>query len=145
MHAGDGAADFAEEKSAFDVILPGRDSARGLTMAGWNVRSVGFIAKPEKTHELQTCISESVNNLLRQVPGFLGAIVLHSKHEERNLLVLTFWETEMQAANNHWEEFQAVRKVLSPIVDVCTKVQTFRATVPPICATTNSQRAGEVC
>jgi len=145
MHAGDGPGNLAEEKDGFEVILPSADTARALAKAGWNVRSVGFIAKPEKTHELQTCISESVNDLLQRVPGFLGAIVLHSKHEERNLLVLTFWETEKQAANNRWEEFQAVRKVLSPIVDVCTKVQTFRATVPPICAGPNAQKPEEIC
>jgi len=95
-----------------------------------NVRSVGFISKPGQIQELKTCLEGPLIDLLQEVPGFAGAIVLCAQKESRNLLVLTFWETEDQAANNSWEEFSVVRALLSPLVDVCTKVQTFQAVLP---------------
>jgi hypothetical protein len=95
-----------------------------------NVRSVGFISKPGQTQELKNCLEGPLIDRLRQAPGFAGAMVLHAQKESRNLWLLTFWDAENQAANNCWEEFPAVRKLLSPLIDVCTKVQTFQATVP---------------
>jgi hypothetical protein len=95
-----------------------------------NVRSVGFISKPGQTQELKTCLEGPLIDRLRQAPGFAGAMVLHAQKESRNLWVLTFWQAENQAANNCWEEFSGVRELLSPLIDVCTKVQTFQATLP---------------
>jgi len=95
-----------------------------------NVRAVGFISKPGQIQELKTCIEGPLIDLLRQVPGFAGALVLHAQKESRNLLVLTFWEAESLAAKNRWEEFSAVRDLLVPLIDMCTKVQTFHATLP---------------
>jgi len=93
----------------------------------WNVRTVGMIAKPERAQHLAACIEGPVTDFLRQMPGFSGLIVLHSGNDGRNLLVLTFWETERQAATSCWEEVNSVRNTLSSMVDVYTKVQTFRA------------------
>jgi len=112
----------------FEVLLPagsfGPDDK--LDRPSWAVRSIGFIAKPDKTRELTACLEGPVSTLLRETPGFAGLMVMHSQHEERNLLVFAFWETEKQAAN-HWEEFSSVRRIVSPLVDVCAKVQTFHA------------------
>ena len=95
-----------------------------------NVRSVGLISKPGRIQELKICIEKPLIDILRQAPGFAGAMILHAQKESRNLWVLTFWEAESQAANNRWEEFSAVRNLLSPLIDVCTKVQTFHAILP---------------
>jgi hypothetical protein len=103
----------------------GKDTVRMTT----HVRSVGFISKPGQIQELKTCLAGPLMDLLHEVPGFASAMVLHAQKESRNLLVLTFWESESQAGNNRWEEFPAVRKLLSPLIDVCTRVQTFQATL----------------
>lgn len=95
-----------------------------------NIRSVGFISKPGETQELKGCIEGPVLDHLRKVPGFAGLMILHAQKESRNLWVLSFWEAESQAANTCWEEFPAVRELLSPLIDICTKVQTFEATLP---------------
>jgi hypothetical protein len=115
-----------------DAFLESESFAQGRETVRMtrNVRSVGFISKPGQTLELKTRLEGPLIDLLRQVPGFAGAMVLHAQKESRNLWVLTFWEGENQAANNCWEEFPTVRKLLSPLIDVCTKVQTFQATVP---------------
>jgi Antibiotic biosynthesis monooxygenase len=133
-------------KSAFDFLLPanrkaGRD---GLEEPVWNVRAVGFISKPERTAELAVVIETSLNDLLREFPGFAGAMVLRSQNETRNLLVLSFWETEKQAAATRWEENRAVRLAIWPIVDVCTKVQTFRATAARSCGEVNSDKPASI-
>jgi len=93
----------------------------------WSVRSVGFIAKPEKTDELIACLEGSVNEILQQMPGFAGSMILRSQSELRKLLALTFWTTEKHATTNCWERRRPVRQLISPTVDVCTKVQIFRA------------------
>jgi hypothetical protein len=115
-----------------DAFLESESFAQGRKTVRMtrNVRSVGFISKPGQTQELKTCLEGPLIDRLRQAPGFAGAMVLHAQKESRNLWLLTFWEAENQAANNCWEEFPAVRKLLSPLIDVCTKVQTFQATVP---------------
>lgn len=110
-----------------------------------NVRAVGFISKPGQIPELKTCIEGPLIDLVRQVPGFAGALVLHAQKESRNLLVLTFWEAENQAANNCWEEFSAVRKLLSPLIDICTKVQTFQATLPQSTERRRQGKRAAVC
>jgi hypothetical protein len=110
-----------------------------------HVRSVGFIAKPGQIQELKTCIEGPLIEVLRQTPGFAGAMVLHAQKESRSLLLLTFWEEEGQAANNCWEEFPAVRKLLSPLIDVCTKVQTFQATLPQLTEPCRQGKAATVC
>jgi hypothetical protein len=125
-----------------DHFTQGRPTVR-IT---WNVRSLGFISKPGQIQELKTCIEGPLIDCLRQVPGFAGAMVLHAQREWRNLLVLTFWEAESQAADNYcWEEFSAVRKLLSPLIDVCTKVQTFQATLPPPTERCRQGKTATVC
>jgi heme-degrading monooxygenase HmoA len=95
-----------------------------------NARGVEFIAKPGKIQELRNCIRGNVMDYLRLTHGFSSAMVLSSHKEPRLVLVLTFWNTEMQAANNCWENAPTVRKVVQPLIDVCSKVQTYEATVP---------------
>ena len=115
-----------------DALLESESFTRGRRTVRMtrNVRSLGFISKPGQIQELKTCIEGPLIDCLGQVPGFAGAMVLHAQKESRNLVVLTFWEAESQAANNCWEEFSTVRKLLFPLIDVCTKVQTFQATLP---------------
>jgi hypothetical protein len=108
----------------------------------WNVRAVGFISKPERTEELALVIERSVSDLLQELPGFAGAMVLRPQNEKRNLLVLSFWETEEQAAMTRWEINEAVRGVISPMVDVCTRVQTFQATAATRSSMTNRKPVG---
>lgn len=110
-----------------------------------NVRAVGFISKPGRIQELKTCIEGPLIDLLREGPGFAGALVLHAQKESRNLLVLTFWQAESQAANNCWEEFSAARGLLSPLIDVCTKVQTFQATLPQPAERCRQAKRAAVC
>lgn len=90
-----------------------------------NVRSVGFIARPDAVEQLRRCIESRIMKLLREVPGFCGAIVLHSHKESRSLTVLSFWKTEMQAVQTTWEQLSAVCDLIYPLIDACTKVQTF--------------------
>jgi len=94
-----------------------------------NVRAVAFIAKPQKIDELKSCIDGPLANLLRRTDGFDRAIVLQSHRECRSILVLTFWGTKVEAVKNCWEEFPSVREMISPLIDVCKKVQTFQATI----------------
>jgi hypothetical protein len=90
-----------------------------------NIRSVGFIARPDAVNELTICIERQVMNLLREAPGFGGAIVLRSPRESRSVTVLSFWKTEMQAIQTSWEQFSGVCDLIYPLIDACTKVQTY--------------------
>lgn len=113
------------------ILLEGEGFAHEKTVRTVrNVRSVGFISKPGQIQELKDCLEGPLVDLLRQTAGFAGAMILHAQKESRNLWVLTFWETENQATNNHWEESCEIRQLLSPLIDVRTKVRTFQATLP---------------
>ena len=95
-----------------------------------NARGVEFIAKPGRIQDLRNCIRDKVMDYLRAATGFSSAVVLTSHKEPRLVLVLTFWQTEMQAKNNCWEHAPTVCKLVQPLIDVCSKVQTYEAAVP---------------
>ena len=106
------------------------EPARRSAQAASNIRAVGYIARPESIQELTTSIKGQLINMLREMPGFSGAVILHAHKEWRNVTILTFWETETQARNICWEALPSVEKLIYPLVDVCTKVQTFEGTLP---------------
>jgi hypothetical protein len=95
-----------------------------------NARGVEFIAKPGRIRDLRENIRHQVMDYLERGDGFSGALVLTSHKEPRLLLVITFWKTELQARNNCWEHAPAVRKLVGPLPDVCSKVQTYEAALP---------------
>ncbi len=99
------------------------------SQATTNLRAVGYIAKPEEVNKLTGCIKGRLINILREIPGFNGAVILHSHKEWRRVMVLTFWKTETQATQTCWEDFSAVCELIYPLVDVCTRVQTFRGSL----------------
>jgi hypothetical protein len=103
------------------------DGQSHLGISTMNVRSVEFIAKPHLVRDLRRCISEQVVTLLKQTAGFEGAVVLASHKEPRLVLVLTLWSTEKEATRNRWEETPAVRALVAPLIDACTKVHTYEA------------------
>lgn len=130
-----------------NALLKSESVARGREMVRMtdHVRAVGFISKPGQTQELKTRIEGRLIDLLCQTPGFAGAMILHAQKESRSLWVLTFWEAEDQAANNCWEELSVVRKLLLPLIDVCTKVQTFQAILPKPTERCHQGKAAAVC
>jgi len=141
------AADDSSETPPADALLESARFAHGkdtVRMTG-HVRSAGFISKPGQIQELKTCLEGRLTGVLRQTPGFVGAMILHAQKQSRSLWVLTFWETADQAASNCWEEFTAVRRLLSPLIDVCTKVQTFQATLPQRTEPGRQGKAAAVC
>jgi hypothetical protein len=109
---------------------PALDSNGNSGFLTLNARAVEFIAKPGRIRDLRVCMSEKVMEFLKLQRGFSSAIVLTSHKEPRLILVLTFWKTEREATGTHWENTQAVRKMLGPLIDVCTKVQTYEAALP---------------
>jgi hypothetical protein len=66
---------------------------------------------------------------LKKQRGFAGVIVLCSVKEPRLILVMSFWKSEKDAGNR-WESSAAVLKMVSPLIDVCTRVHTYQAAMP---------------
>jgi hypothetical protein len=110
-----------------------------------NARGVEFIAKPGLIHNLRACIRDKVMEYLKDAHGFSSAVVLTSHKEPRLVLVLTFWKTETQARNNGWEHAPAVRKLVQPLIDVCSKVQTYEAAVPKTPGMELPERERQAC
>jgi hypothetical protein len=110
-----------------------------------NARGVEFIAKPGRIQDLRNCILDKVMDYLRVAHGFSSAVVLTSHKEPRLVLVLTFWKTEMQARNNCWEHALAVRKMVQPLIDVCSKVQTYEASIPKSSGMEMRETEGRAC
>ncbi|MFZ3332693.1 MAG: hypothetical protein WA197_18810 [Candidatus Acidiferrales bacterium] len=95
-----------------------------------NARAVEFIAKPGRIQHLRNCIRQEVADLLQQQIGFIAALVLTSHKEPRLIQVLTFWDTAGQSTDNCWEELPAVRRIVSPLIDVRGKVHSYEAALP---------------
>lgn len=95
-----------------------------------NARSVEFIAQPGKIRDLRSCVQGELMEHLRKQRGFAGAIVLSSHKEPRLVLVMSLWKSEKDATGNRWESSAAVLKMIAPLIDVCTRVQTYEAALP---------------
>jgi hypothetical protein len=95
-----------------------------------NARAVEFIAKPGRVQHLQNRVRREVAEILKQQTGFAGIFVLTSHKEPRLVQVLSFWGSAKQATENCWEELRAVRKLVSPLIDVCGKVHSYEAALP---------------
>jgi hypothetical protein len=101
----------------------------GILVRTLHVRSVELIAQPRKINELGSCVRGALLDHLKKQRGFAGAIVLGSRKEPRLILVMTFWNAEKDAGNR-WECSAAVLKMVSPLIDVCTRVHTYEAALP---------------
>ena len=103
---------------------------RAIRFVTLNVRAVELIAKPGKSRQLRACLRLDVMGYLQQRRGFLGCVLLTSHGEPRLNLILSFWSREEQAHDHPWENSPAVRRLVSPLADVCKKVQTYEAALP---------------
>jgi antibiotic biosynthesis monooxygenase len=90
-----------------------------------NARVVEFIAKPEKTDELRGLLCQAVTSLLGDRTGFIRSIVLSTHEEPRRVVMITFWSTE-RTVHDPWEEAPLVRELLSPLIDVWSRTQTYQ-------------------
>jgi heme-degrading monooxygenase HmoA len=112
--------------------------------ANLNARAVEFIAKPGKEQHLRNCMRRDVAEILKRKTGFAGIFVLTSHKEPRLIRVLSLWDTEPQATENHWEESPAVRKLVAALIDARVKVHTYEAELPESAETSSSSRTGEM-
>src|ERR1700683_2835237 len=105
-------------------------SNQDTEVANLNARAVEFVAKPGREQHLRKCMRQEVAEILKRQPGFAGIFVLASHKEPRLIRVLSLWDTAPQATENHWEDSQAVRKLVAMLVDVRVKVHTYEAELP---------------
>jgi len=110
-----------------------------------NARAVELIAKAGRIRELRICIREEVMEFLKHQRGFSSAIVLTSHKEPRLILVLTFWKSEKQSTECHWENARAVRRMIRELIDVCTKVHTYEAALPKMAEAGLPESVLQVC
>jgi hypothetical protein len=102
-------------------------------------RVVEFIAKPERTDELRGLLCKVVTPLFRDRTGFIRSIVLTTYEEQRRVVLITFWSTKERALRDPWEETPMVRELLSPLIDVWSKIRNYKVDVTEAKETTLSQ------
>jgi hypothetical protein len=100
-----------------------------LGVQALHARSVELVAQPGKIRELGSFVRGALADYLKKQRGFAGMIVLSSLKEPRLILVMSFWTAEKDAGNR-WESSAAVLKMVSPLIDVCTRVHTYEAAMP---------------
>jgi heme-degrading monooxygenase HmoA len=105
-------------------------SSQHTEAANLNARAVEFIAKAGREQHLRNCLRREVAEFLKRQTGFAGIFVLTSHKEPRLIRVLSLWDTEPQATENHWEDSPAVRKLVAALIDVRVKVHTYEAELP---------------
>jgi hypothetical protein len=104
---------------------------RNLGARTLHVRSVELIAQPGRIRQLGSCVRGALMDHLTKQRGFGGVIVLSSLKEPRLILVMSFWKAEKDA-ETRWECSAAVLKMVSPLIDVCTRVHTYEAAMPSL-------------
>jgi heme-degrading monooxygenase HmoA len=110
--------------------------------ANLNARAVEFIAKAGREQHLRNCMRREVAEFLKRQSGFAGIFILTSHKEPRLIRVLSLWDTEPQATENHWEDLPAARKIVAALIDVRVKVHTYEAELPESAET--SSQTGEM-
>ena len=105
-------------------------SSQFTEAANLNARAVEFIAKPGREQHAAKLHAPRSRELLKRKTGFAGILVLTSHKEPRLIRVLSLWDTEPHATENHWEDSPAVRKLVAALIDVRVKVHTYEAEVP---------------
>lgn len=109
----------------------GADFAATANLGVLNARSVELIAQSRKIRELRNCKRGELMEHLKKQRGFAGAILLNSLKEPRLILAMSFWQAEKEASKR-WETSATVVKLISPLIDVCTRVQIYEATLPGV-------------
>jgi heme-degrading monooxygenase HmoA len=117
-------------------------SSQRTEAANLNARAVEFIAKPGREQQLRNCMRREIAEFLKRQTGFAGIFVLTSHKEPRLIRVLSLWDTERQATENHWEDSPTVRKLVAALIDVRVKVHTYEAELPESAET--SSRTSEM-
>jgi heme-degrading monooxygenase HmoA len=113
-----------------------------------NARAVEFIAKAGREQHLRNCMRREVAEFLKRHAGFAGLFVLTSHKEPRLIRVLSLWDTEPHASENHWEDSTAVRKLVAALIDVRVKVHTYEAELPEsaeISSRTSAMSGARMC
>jgi hypothetical protein len=108
------------------TALAPKDALASQTL---HARSVELVAQPGKIRELGSCVRGTLMDHLKKQRGFAGVIVLWSVKEPRLILVMSFWKSEKDAGSR-WESSAAVLKMVTPLIDVCTRVHTYQAALP---------------
>jgi hypothetical protein len=93
--------------------------------------SLEFVATPQAVREVHSSIPSAINEALRDVAGFAGCLTMISDQESRLVTVVTFWTGEdrewLCSRTSRW-----VRKLVSPYLDRCLRLQTFHAFLPAV-------------
>jgi quinol monooxygenase YgiN len=88
-------------------------------------RIVEIIAKTGKTHKLANAIHEKVLPILKKQPGFVGESILLSETEPDRILVIGFWNRREDAERYHNQEYQSIREMVEPLLEVEPVIRTF--------------------
>lgn len=104
-----------------------------------HVRAVEFIAKPGKNAELRNAIASSVLPFLAEQPGFKNSFILTPHREPRLVLVLSFWESELDSRETTWESAPGIQRTVLPLLDSFSRVRTYEAMFPEVAETKTEQ------
>jgi heme-degrading monooxygenase HmoA len=88
-------------------------------------RVVAIQVRTGKSRELSRVIQDQILPILREEPGFVDEIVLHSNMEANQILALSFWETEQDAERYTHEQFPRINKLISHLVENAPVSRTF--------------------
>jgi heme-degrading monooxygenase HmoA len=92
-------------------------------------RVLEFTAKQGKAKEVSSALNDKVMPLLKNLPGFVDAIVLTSTTEPYRLLELSFWQSADDATRYSREQYPKVNEILRPILETASTVQTFNVDI----------------
>jgi heme-degrading monooxygenase HmoA len=88
-------------------------------------RVVEIRTKLGKTRDFSATLNEKVLPILKKQPGFIDEITLVSNTEPDRVLALSFWQSEADAEKYHREQYPMVTEILTPLLDIPARVQTF--------------------
>lgn len=116
-----------------------RETRGGSDAPTAHVRAVEFIAKPGKNSDLRRAIASSVVPFLEQQPGFKNSFILTPHGEPRLVLVVSFWESELDSRETTWESAPEIQRIVLSLLDSFSRVRTYQAIFPEVFETKPQQ------
>ena len=85
-------------------------------------RSLIFYIEPDRLAEVMRVVDEKVVPEYRELPNFVGLVVLQADHVRREVVGLSIWDGDLGASEDAIERF---RRGMAKISDASAAAETF--------------------
>ena len=87
-----------------------------------NARSLTFYIEPDRLDEVLSVVDELIVPIYRELPEFVGLVVLQAEHVRRELIGLSVWDGNLAASE---EAIAGFREKIAVVSGASAATETF--------------------